>query len=214
MIIDHTHPAYLTKQKNLREGKWNGAYYYSVEIVNKIIPNVHTTRNWITVNIPPHGLSHSIVFIHNNLYPANYNWLTQYKDLILVCGVPETMDKVRHIGKPIYVPLSIDVEEVLTYKCEKDREVCFAGRAPKRRMMQLPKSVDLLEDMPREELLKEMAHYKKVYAVGRTAIEAKCLGSEVLPYDPRYPDANRWEVVDSLEAAQILQEHLDNIDKA
>ena len=63
--------------------------------------------------------------------------------------------------------------------------------------------------MPRERLLKKMAQYKKIYAVGRTAIEARALGCEILPYDPRFPDVDRWKVIDNLEAAKMLQEELD-----
>ena len=45
--------------------KFNGAYYYSKEIVENIIPHVRTNYNWVTININK-SLPHSIVFIHNN----------------------------------------------------------------------------------------------------------------------------------------------------
>ena len=45
MIIDHNHPDYKAKWKTLGEDKYNGAYYYSKEIVKNIIPNVKTDRN-------------------------------------------------------------------------------------------------------------------------------------------------------------------------
>ena len=77
----------------------------------------------------------------------------------------------------------------------------------------MPIDIDYIEGLPREELLAEMAKYKKVYAVGRTAIEAKILGCEVLPYDDRYPDPEIWQVLDNRDAAKILQEKLDEIDK-
>ena len=51
MIIDHTHPDYVAKWKTLGEDKYNGAYYYSKEIVKNIIPNVKTDRNWITIRL-------------------------------------------------------------------------------------------------------------------------------------------------------------------
>ena len=88
MIIDHTHPNYLRKWRNAGLNQFNGAYYYSKEIVENIIPNVETDRNWITVNVKGVGLNHAIVFIHNNLHPENYEWLKfyGYKDLVLVCG--------------------------------------------------------------------------------------------------------------------------------
>ena len=66
--------------------------------------------------------------------------------------------------------------------------------------------------MDRKNLLAKMASYRKVYAVGRTAIEARALGCEILPYDPRYPDPSIWQVIDNKEAARILAGHLKNID--
>ena len=89
-------------------GRWNGAFYYSQEIVNNIIPNVKTDRNWITINVPGVACDHSVVFIHNNKTPEAYGWLSKYKDLVLVCGVPETCEKVSGLGKAVYLPLSID----------------------------------------------------------------------------------------------------------
>lgn len=85
MLIDHNHPLYLKRRALSGDNKWNGAYYYSKEIVDNIIPLVKTDRNWITVNVPDHGYDHSIVFIHNNLYPELYSWLSAHEDLILVC---------------------------------------------------------------------------------------------------------------------------------
>ena len=64
-----------------------------------------------------------------------------------------------------------------------------------------------------DELLRRMAKYKYVYAVGRTAIEAKILGCEVLPYDPRFPDPSVWQILDNKDAAKILQEAIDEIEK-
>ena len=66
--------------------------------------------------------------------------------------------------------------------------------------------------MPREDLLPRLAVYKRCYAVGRCAIEAKILGCDILPYDRRFPDPSIWQVLDNLEAARILQEKLDEID--
>ena len=53
-----------------------------------------------------------------------------------------------------------------------------------------------------------------MYAVGRSAIEAKCLGCRIKPYDKRFPDPRIWKVVDNKDAAKILQRELDKIDGA
>lgn len=216
IIINHDHPEYRRKWKIAGKNKFNGAFYYSKEICKNIIPNVETDRNWITVNLPGYGAEHSIVFVHNNLRPERYDWLTKYKDIVLVCGVPETVEKVSHIGKAIYLPLSIDVGYVEQFRIppEEMSGAAFVGRPSKRTMdgINLPAGIPYLEGMSRALLLPAMARYKQVYAVGRTAIEAKALGCEVLPYDPRFPDPDRWQVIDNLEAARILQLKLDGID--
>lgn len=209
MIISHTNPIYRQILSMEFVNKYNGAYYYSKEICDRIIPNVRTDRNWITVNVRGIGCDHAIVFVHNNMHPENYEWLSQYDDLILVCGVPETCEKVGHLGRAIYLPLSINVEEVQSYSRPKTKDTAFAGRPSKKKDTDLPVGIDFLEGMPRPELLRRMAEYRNIYAVGRTAIEAKALGCNILPYDPRFPDPERWQVIDNLEAAKMLQEELD-----
>ena len=52
----------------------------------------------------------------------------------------------------------------------------------------------------------------KVILSDNTEIEAKVLGCEILPYDPRFPDPERWKVLDNRDAAVILQKQLDLID--
>lgn len=215
MIIDHTHPEYLRKWRNAGLNQFNGAYYYSKEIVENIIPNVETDRNWITVNVKGVGLNHAIVFIHNNLHPENYEWLRfyGYKDLVLVCGIPETCEKVAHLGKAIYLPISVDVEYVKQFRVEeKTKGSAFVGRPAKKKYGKLPDGIDYLEGLPRDELLRAMAEYKNVYAVGRCAIEAKILGCKLKAYDNRFPKVSRWKVLDNLKAAKLLQEELDRID--
>lgn len=211
MIIDHTNPQYDIARKMGGVNRYNGAYYYSKEICERIIPNVVTDYNWITVNVQNYGFDHSIVFVHNNIHPDLYGWLKRYKDLILVCGVPQTVDKMKQYGKAIYLPLSINVAEVEKYKQEKTRDTAYAGRPGKRAGKHLAKDIDYLEGMPREALLSEMAKYKNIYAVGRCAIEAKALGCNILPYDERFPDPSIWKVIDNLEAARMLQEELDEL---
>lgn len=217
MIIDHTHYRYRQRRELLPEAqRHNGAYYYSREIVKNIIPLVETDRNWITINIQGVGVDHSIVFIHNNLHPENYDWLKYYgyKDLVLVCGIKETCEKVAHLGTAIYLPLSIDVDYVKQFMAEeRTKKAAFAGRRSKANAEKLPADIDYLCGMKRPQLLAAMAEYKQIYAVGRTAIEAKALGCTIKAYDERFPDTRRWKVVDNKDAAKMLQKQLDRIDK-
>lgn len=218
-IYDHTKVQYRNRWQIAGKNRYNGAYYYSQEIVKNIIPQVDTDRNWITVNIPRVGADHAVVFVHNNLDPTLYQWVKDtFNDVVMVCGVPETVDKMKAAGfeHSIYLPLSVDVEYVEQFKKDtKTKKVAFAGRPGKRSSkydVDLPDGIDYLEGMPRAQLLQRMADYEQVYAVGRTAIEAKVLGCEVLPYDPRYPDPDVWQIVDNSEAAIHLQRMLDEID--
>ena len=219
MIIDHTHPLYAKKRNTmLRKGdKYNGAYYYSKEIVKNIIPNVKTDRNWITIRLPEMKVhpDHSIIFIHNNRNPNYYEYLREYKDCILVCGLPSTAENVGFFGKSIYLPLSVDVKAVEKYRVkEKTKDKAYAGRSIKLdyATRSMPKDIDILCDMPQSKLLREMAKYKTIYATGRTAIQAKILGCNVESHDTRFQDASIWKVFDNRDAAKMLQKMLDEID--
>lgn len=219
MIIDHTHPLYAAKRRSLTNGnQYNGAYYYSKEIVKNIIPNVKTDRNWITIRLPEMIVhpDHSIIFIHNNRNPNYYSYLKDYKDCVLVCSLPKTAENLRfYSDKVIYLPLSIDVKAVEKYRVKnKTKEIAYAGRRSKLSYMnnRVPKDTPVLCDMPQSQLLQEMTKYKKIYASGRTALQAKVLGCEVLPHETNFPDSNFWKVVDNKDAAKMLQEMLNKID--
>ena len=217
MIIDHTNPIYAKKRNHLGRGnKYNGAYYYSKEIVKNIIPNVKTDRNWITIRLTEmkDHPDHTIVFIHNNRNPNYYEYLREYHDCVLVCGLESTAENMRFFSdKVIYLPLSVDVKQVEKYRVkEKTKEVAFAGRLDKLNFGRVPSGTDILTGMPQSQLLREMAKYKKIYATGRTAIQAKILGCEILVHDQRFPDPRIWKVIDNIEASKILQEKLNEID--
>ena len=133
--------------------------------------------------------------------------------MILVCSQPETMDQVKEFGYPIYVPLSVPVKYVEQFKVEKKTKgKAYAGRSDKYASGNA-RECDRLSDLPHDELLRRMAEYKYIYAVGRTAIEAKILGCTILKYDPRFPDTTRWKIIDSMEAVKILQEELDKAER-
>lgn len=219
MIIDHTNPLYVAKRNKMsRDGRFNGAYYYSREIVKNIIPNVKTDRNWITIRLPEmkNHPDHSIIFIHNNRNPNYYSYLKDYKDCVLVCGLPKTAENLRfYSDKVVYLPISVDVKAVEKYRVkEKTKEVAYAGRKLKLKYFdnRVPEGTEILSGMPQNKLLQEMAKYRKIYASGRTAIQAKILNCEVLPHETSYPDPSVWKILDNRDAAKMLQEMLDRID--
>ena len=202
----------------MRDGnQYNGAYYYSKEIVKNIIPNVKTDRNWITIRLSDmkEHPDHSIIFIHNNRNPNYYEYLKDYKDCILVCSLPTTAENLSFFGKTIYLPLSVDVKAVEKYRVKhKTKDIAYAGRASKLEYFnnRVPKNTPTLCNIPQGKLLKEMAKYKTIYASGRTAIQAKILGCEVLPHETNFPDSRFWKVIDNKDAAKMLQEMIDEID--
>lgn len=204
MIISHTDKAY-------RPPCENGANIYSQLICKYFVPNIKTTRNWVTINVGK-AADHSIVFIHSNLNTAKkYGYLKNYKDLILVCSQPSTCRAVENLGKTLYLPLSIDVDYVKSFDTHvHDLNTCYAGRKGKNGVDDLDRRrVDFLSDIPHEELLRRMSHYRYVYAVGLTALEAKVLGCNVLPYDSRFPDPSVWVVRDIKDMIPYFQSLLD-----
>lgn len=222
-IIDTTDPNYIAYCKVHHpngKGHYNGAYYYSQEIVKNIIPNVETDRPWDTLGMRfLHTSNHAIVFIHHNInHEKVYRWLRQYVDLVLVCSTPITLEWAKtFVGcHAIYLPLSIDTNFVEQFRTEKTKDTCYMGNRwsfKRKYERNLPSGVDFPpENIPREELLKFIAPYKKVYAIGRCAIEAKYLGAEILPFYPVFSDPSFWKVLSNQDAAKILQRELDLLD--
>ena len=208
------------KEKPTYENRWkgcfkeNGACYYAIDIYKNIVPNVKTDRHWVAL-VCEQCQDHSIVFIHNNWHPQRYEYLKKYNDLILVCSQKDTMKKVKDYGTPIYLPLSVDTEELKKYKRPKTKDTAYFGRMVKLRGIPhepLKVGTDMICG-DREMSLKKVARYKNVYAVGRCALEAKALGCNILPFDFRFPDPDVWEVIDNKDAAKMLQKELDKIDK-
>ena len=210
MIFNHEAPEF---RENPRYNKNNGAYWYSVEIAKYFIPTIETDRNWVTLGCHGKCFDHSIVFAHSNLYPDVYSYLEPFNDLILVCSWPQQMEAVKRYGKTVFLPMSVDVEYVEQFKRSKDKDICFAGRMEKcTDELRYTPGLDFIAELDRDTFLTELARYKRVYAIDRVAIEAKILGCEVLPYDGRFPDVDFWKVIDSKEAAKMLQQILDEVD--
>lgn len=211
-IISHLSPEYI--KLNIPHN--NGAYYYSQELYETVVPKIKTDRNWVLINAEQQCLDHSIVIIHNNAHPERYEWLSPFNDLILVCSQPKTIRKLierfpkTHI---IYIPLSIDTEYVKQFKVKrKSRKWAYYGRKPK-----CPQ--DILEDdtidkifgNDRDECLKLIAKYKNVFAIGRCALEAKCLGCNVLSHAGEYENVD-FKLLDNKDIIPELQRLINEID--
>ncbi len=209
VIASHLDACYAERVMRSGDDRWNGAWFYSEEILRGIVPRVRTDRPWVLVNYVGMCEDHAIVFAHNNWHTHIYSWLSAYDDLVIVACRQSTADALAHLGRTVVLPLSVDVAEVASHARPKDRDVCFAGRMEK---LKSDLGVPKLTGVPRELFLDELARYRRVYAIDRTAIEAKVLGCEVLPYDPEFPDPSVWKVLDTADAAAMLQKMLDGMD--
>ena len=220
-IIGVNNMQYRGYRKAFSGGKHNGAYYYAKEIEENIIPLVETDRNWdlLGMRFTQH-CEHSIIFIHHCLdWDRAYNWLGKRKDFILVVSTKPTLEWAKSKGyKAIFLPLSVDIEYVKQFKTEKTKKACYAGNRwafkKEQEDKNIPRYVEFPpENLPRDELLKFVAPYKELYAIGRCAIEGMVLGCKIKPFlMDRYPDPNYWKILDNKDAAKILQRELDKID--
>lgn len=216
MIIDHTHPEYIQRRKEIGNGKFNGCYYYSKEIIKNIIPRVKTDRDWNTIGRDVEGMHDGmIVFLHDNLSPWHYDWLKNYNDCVLVCSSQYVYNSVHFWGHPVLLPMSIDTEYVKQFRTEKTKDTCFAGNAwvKANTRTPIPSNVDFFSSLPRPKLLKEIAKYKRAYAIDRCALEALVLGCELLPLEVGYHCDNVGQLLDNKDAAVLLQKELNIIDR-
>lgn len=209
-------------RNRLVHGKYNGAYFYAKEIEQNIIPRVKTDRPWDLLGKRSTGsFDNAIVFLHNNAEHEKIygGWLGKYyKNQIFVVNQPSTERYVKSLGLPcIYLPVSCDLDYVRKFRTKKTKEVCHVGNRWGWRRADIekyvPAGVEFAPwDMKRDELLRFMAPYKKVYAVARCAVEAKALGCEVLKCQSDM-DPEDFPMLDNKEAAKILQKELDKYDK-
>lgn len=216
MNITHEHPQYIELRKKTGRGMFNGAYYYAKEIEKNIIPRVRTKREWNTVGRDLDGMHDGmIVFLHDNSTPWHYDWLKKYQDLVLVCSSEYTMNSVKYSGQTILLPMSVDTKYVKKFRAPKTKDTCFVGNIWVRKNVRgkIADNVDFLGGLPREELLEELAKYRKAYAIDRCAIEAKVLKCELLPIETRYSVDDVGSVLDNREAAKILQRKLNEIER-
>lgn len=210
MIFSHLSPEW-TKLNIPHE---NGAYWYSKELLETIVPHIRTNRSWVLINVKKQCRDRAIVFIHECRNFKYYEWLKPYKDLILVCSHPIVVEAlIKQFPKfhIIYLPLSIDVDYVKQFKVKrKTKEMAYFGRKIKcpKKILKNDK-IDKLCDDDRDKLLKEVAKYKTVYANGRCAIEAKALGCKIInPYN----EIREVNVIDNKQVIAELQRLINEID--
>ena len=211
-IFSHLSPEYL--ELNIPHD--NGAYYYSKEIYENILPKIKTKRDWCLINVKNQCTDGAIVFIHNNKNPERYDWLAGYKDLILICSQPKTLAFMIEMYPKfhcILLPLTIDVKYVKQFKPKrKTKDTCYFGRIVKcPEEIYLNDKIDKISGENRDETLKIVGKYKNCYAIGRCALEAKALGCNVISHEGEYENVD-FKVLDNSEVIPELQRLLNEID--
>jgi len=211
---------YKKLHDSLGSAKHNGLYYYAKIIEKYIIPNVETDRPWNTIGIKScGGKDRMIIFVHNNIQPEKYAWVRRFDDVVIVSSQKKVAERMKLYGHSIYLPLSIKVSDLDQYKVKKkDQDMCYMGNPWAFKKNDIAKYVPArahrFGDMPREELLPIIAHYKIVYATGLCALEARALGCEVRNCSSRVDDIDdMFPLVDVSDAVKMLQKALDKIDK-
>lgn len=212
MIFSHLNQEWI----DTHVGIGNGAYWYSKELLENIVPNIKTKRSWCLINVNNQCEDGSIVFIHNNKNPERYEWLSNYKDLILVCSQPKTLKFMIEMFPQFHVillPLSIDINFVKQFKVKrKTRNTAYFGRKEKCPQAIMDDSkIAKIYGLEREKLLKEVAKYKNVYAIGRCALEAKCLDCNVIGHEGEYENVD-FKLLDNKEVIPELQRLINEID--
>lgn len=164
----------------------NGSYWYAKELEEIILPKINLDIFIVTAGAKlykayeiPDG---AVVVCHDNRDTQNSYGKLFGKDILWVCSKHSTVDTLRSYGeKAVYVPLSIDSKYVKKFKRKKTKDIAFVGNAwafKESYLKSLPSDIVQLSGLQRNDLLKEMAKYKRVIAEGRCLMEAQALGSK------------------------------------
>jgi hypothetical protein len=218
IIQDHNTNEYKIAQARLKSGKFNGAYFYSKEIVDCFIPKIKTSYNWQTINHQT-APEHCIVFVHSNNALYRYDYLLTYRDIILVCSTHNSVKELKKKGhkKVVYVPLSIDTEYLSQFKNEYKNGTIAAGNlwafTPQTKQFFIHNGIKHYHDVEREDLLRLISKSETVYAIGRTAMEAIYLGANVIQPDKEYPVEKYTTYFTQKKAISILKRHIKKFEK-
>lgn len=225
-IIGTQHKKFIKYQKRQTGNVNTGAYFYAKEIEENILPALGeldiTVVTTGAVLFRAHEIpDYSVVVCHDNRRPIHKYETLLGKNILWICSKPSTVEKMQNHGEgAVYIPLSIDTEYVKQFKTEKTGEIAYVGNAwsfKRKYLSLLPKDIVQLNGMEREDLLREMAKYKRVIAEGRCLMEAQVLGAvgEV----PQYEDGIESVFVTPLDNRETIQywkqalEYWANIEK-
>lgn len=188
MIIYGTQsPVYKAYRSGSLRGKNNGAYFYPLEIENDILADFKDLDLLvITAAALRYDSRHipdgSIVICHDYTKPLITYAKLLDKDVLWVCSSKKTVKEFKDKNeRAVFIPLSIDTDYVKKFKRRKTKDTAFVGNiwSYKKEYVNGLTDVDILTELPRDELLSKMAKYKHVIAEGRCQMEAMALGCKV-----------------------------------
>lgn len=224
MIIGTDHPTYRFGRLRKHHGLYNGAYFYAKEIEDIILPKINHSRVTIvtagSVIFSSHQIpDRAIIVCHHNINTVGTYGRYLNRGMLWITSKKSTMKKLKDANeKAVYIPLSIDTKYVKKFRQKKTKDIAFVGNKwgfKRHYLNNLPDNIDQLYNLPREELLTEMAKYKTIIAEGRCNIEAQVLGCKVkLPDYGNGIDVVKREVVDSREVIDLWKKAIQNHQKA
>lgn len=196
--------------------KYNGLYYYSQTFEKYIVPKVNTDRPWHLIGLKScGGENNMIVLVHDNLHPDKvYSYLRKYTNTVCICNTRDSAEAVSKYSYSIFLPTCVEIEEVRQFGkgVKKDQDACFAGNpwpALRDEIEQfVPPWVHRFGPMPREQFLPILAHYKNVYAIGVTAVEARALGCNILKRRAKF-EPEDFPLFDCKDAVKCIEHALD-----
>lgn len=185
-ILGTQTPKFTSWHAKQGAGKNNGAYWYSKEIEEIILPEINANVVIITAGAtlykPWELPDHLIIVCHDNRTTRQSYGHLFNKKALWICSKESTVQTLSSYGeKGIYIPLSIDMEYVKQFKAKKTKNIAYVGNPwgfKRSYLNSLHKNIKQLNGLEREDLLREMAKYKSVIAEGRCLMEAQTLGAK------------------------------------
>lgn len=210
IIIGTNDKRFKTWHNQQGSGKNNGAYWYSKEIEDIILPEIKSSLFIVTAGATlldkkdiPDG---AVVVCHDNRTTLKSYKKLLNKEVLWVCSKKSTVKTLKKAGeKAVYIPLSIDTKYVKQFKTKKTKDIAYVGNAwafKKDYLKSLPDNIVQLSNLPREKLLKQMAKFKHIIAEGRCLMEAQILGCKV--EIPKYQNGLESVFVKPLDSREAI----------
>lgn len=199
----------------------NGAYWYSKEIEDIILPELDSDAVVVTVAASLYGPndipSGSVIVCHDNRYTEQSYGNHFGNNHLWICSKESTVKTLKGYGEnAVYVPLSIDTRYVKKFITDKTKDTAYVGNPwgfKKEYLESLPPNIKQLGGMERDVLLRKMAEYKNVIAEGRCLMEAQVLGAKTSVPEYKEHEAVFVKALDSLAAVKHWQKAFKKVPK-